>query len=96
MCSSDLTGTRSATADHLRDAIPRIRAVSDLPIAIGFGVRTPAQAGEASRIADAAVVASALIDTLAGRLDADGKAAPGAVEAVLDQVRALAAGVRGT
>jgi tryptophan synthase alpha chain len=91
-----ITGTRSATADHLRDAIPRIRAVSDLPIAIGFGVRTPAQAGEASRIADAAVVASALIDTLAGRLDADGKAAPGAVEAVLDQVRALAAGVRGT
>ena len=41
-------------------------------------------------------MASALIDTLAGRLDADGKAAPGAVEAVLDQVRALAAGVRGT
>jgi len=41
------------------------------------------------------VVASALIDTLAAHLDADGKALPGAVEVVLDQVRRLAAAVRG-
>ncbi|HEY4173490.1 MAG TPA: tryptophan synthase subunit alpha, partial [Rhodopila sp.] len=65
-----------------------------LPIAIGFGVRSPEQAGAASRIADAAVVASALIDTLSANLDGDGKALPGAVEKVLDQVRALAAAVR--
>jgi len=89
-----ITGTRSATVAHLEAAIPRIRRVTDLPIAIGFGVRTPEQAGVASRIADAAVVASALIETLSGRLDADGKALPGAVEAVLDQVRGLAAAVR--
>ena len=49
----------------------------------------------ASRVADAAVVASALIDTLSANLDADGKALPGAVEKVLDQVRGLAAAVRG-
>jgi len=58
-------------------------------------VRTPAQAAEASRIADAAVVASALIDTLAAHLDEQGHAKPDAVSTVLDQVRALAAGVRG-
>ena len=74
--------------------IPRLRKATDLPIAIGFGVRTPEQAGTASRIADAAVVASALIDTLSAHLDADGKAAPGAVDKVLDQVRELAAAVR--
>ena len=90
-----ITGTRAATSEQLAAAIPRIRAVTDLPIAIGFGVRSPAQAAEASRVADAAVVASALIDTLAGNLDAAGKAKPGAVGLVLDQVRALAAGVRG-
>jgi tryptophan synthase alpha chain len=90
-----ITGTRSATSDHLATAIPRIRRATDLPIAIGFGVRTPAQAAEASRIADAAVVASALIDTLSAHLDGNGHATPGSVEVVLDQVRALAAGVRG-
>jgi tryptophan synthase alpha chain len=90
-----ITGTRSAAAADLGTAIPRVRRFTDLPIAIGFGVRTPAQAAEAVRIADAAVVASALIDTLAHDLDAAGHARPGAVARVLDQVQALAAGVRG-
>ena len=89
-----ITGTSSATAAHLEAAIPRIRRVTDLPIAIGFGVRSAEQAGTASRVADAAVVASALIDTLSANLDRDGKALPGAVGAVLDQVRGLAAAVR--
>jgi tryptophan synthase alpha chain len=89
-----ITGTRSATAEDLAAAMPRLRRATSLPIAIGFGVRSPEQAGVASRLADAAVVASALIDTLSTHLDAEGRAMPGAVEAVLDQVRALAAAVR--
>jgi len=89
-----ITGTRAASTEDLEQAIPRIRKVTNLPIAIGFGVRSPQQAGEAARIADAAVVASALIDTLAANLDAAGRAKPGAVRKVLDQVRALADGVR--
>ena len=64
-----ITGTRSATAEHLAAAIPRVRKATDLPVAVGFGVRTPAQAAEVVRVADAAVVASALIDTLAAHLD---------------------------
>jgi tryptophan synthase alpha chain len=89
-----ITGTRSATVEHLEAEIPRLRKATNLPIAIGFGVRSAEQAGAASRIADAAVVASALIDTLSASLDADGKALPGAVAKVLDQVRGLAAAVR--
>lgn len=89
-----ITGTRSATAESLAAALPRIRAVTGLPVAIGFGIRTPAQAAEAVRVADAAVVASALIDTLAASLDADGRAAPDTAERVLAQIRALAEGVR--
>ncbi len=89
-----ITGTRSATSDHLAEAIPRIRAATDLPIAVGFGVRTPQQAATASRVADAAVVASALIDTLASHLDERGRAKPDAVQSVLGQVRTLAQGVR--
>ena len=89
-----ITGTSSATAEHLAAAIPRVRKATDLPIAIGFGVRTPAQAAEVVRVADAAVVASALIDTLAAHLDDSGRATPDAVRVVLDQVRDLADAVR--
>jgi tryptophan synthase alpha chain len=89
-----ITGTRTATADELARAIPRIRAVTDLPIAIGFGVRTPAQAAEAVRAADGAVVASALIDTLAGSL-VDGKPGPHSAAMFLAQIRSLADAVRG-
>jgi tryptophan synthase alpha chain len=90
-----ITGTRTASAEDLADAIPKVRQATDLPIAIGFGVRTPAQAAAAVRAADAAVVASALIETLASTLDAEGRARPETVGRVLDQVRALAEGVRG-
>jgi len=90
-----ITGTRTASADELAAAIPRLRAATDLPIAIGFGVRSPAQAEAAVRAADAAVVASSLIDLLAATLDAQGNATPQTVPAVLDAVRALADGVRG-
>lgn len=89
-----ITGTRSATGAELAEAIPRIRRHTALPIAIGFGVRTPEQAAEAARIADGAVVASALIETLARHLDEQGRAKPEAVRAVLDQVRGLAEAVR--
>jgi tryptophan synthase alpha chain len=89
-----ITGTRTATADHLAYAIPRIRKATNLPIAVGFGVRSPEQAATVAREADAAVVASALIDTLAGTLDEQGHARPDTVRRVLDQVRALGAAVR--
>jgi len=90
-----VTGTRSATREALEAAIPRLRRHTDLPIAIGFGVRTPQQAAEAAGIADGAVVASALLDTLSKSLDERGRARPETVRRVLDQVRELAEAVRG-
>ncbi len=64
-------------------------------MAVGFGIKTPAQAAEVARIADAAVVGSALVQRIADGLDAGGKAKPGLVDSVLDDVKALSAGVRG-
>jgi len=78
-----ITGTRTASAEDLARDIPRIRRVTDLPIAVGFGVRTPEQAGIVAAHADAAIVASALIETLVAR----------DVAAVLADVAALARGV---
>ena len=89
-----ITGTRSASGDELAAALPRIRRVTKLPVAIGFGVRTPAQAAEAVRVADGAVVASALIDTMSATLDASGHATETTVPAVLAGVKALADAVR--
>jgi tryptophan synthase alpha chain len=65
-----------------------------LPVAVGFGIRTPEQAAAVARVADAAVVGSALVQRLALNLDPGGRARPGLVEAVLADVRALATGVR--
>lgn len=90
-----ITGTSSPTKASLAAALPRLRRVTDLPVAIGFGVRTPEQAADAVRVADAAVVGSALMDTLAASLDQHGRAATDTAERVLAQVRGLAAGVRG-
>jgi tryptophan synthase alpha chain len=89
-----ITGTRSANADDLVRAIPRVRAHTDLPIAIGFGVRTPEQAAQAGQVADGAVVASALIETLVASLGEDGSAGADTVGRVLDHVRQLAKAMR--
>ena len=89
-----ITGTRSADAANVAAAITRLRRFTRLPIAVGFGIRTPQQAAEAARAADAAVVGTALVQRLALNLNPDNTAKPGLVDAVLADVRALAQGVR--
>ena len=89
-----ITGTRSADAASVHAAVARLRRFTELPIAVGFGIRTPAQAAEVAKAADAAAVGTALVDRLAFNLDPDGKPKPGLVEAVLADIRSLAAGIR--
>jgi tryptophan synthase alpha chain len=89
-----ITGTRSADSSEVATAVARLRRFTDLPIAVGFGIRTPEQAVAVARAADAAVVGTALVQRLALNLDPDGRAKPGLVNTVLADVRALAAGVR--
>ncbi len=90
-----ITGTSSADAASVRAAVARLRRFTQLPIAVGFGIKTPAQAARVALAADAAAVGSAVVDRLALNLDAAGNAKPGLVDAVLADIRALAAGVRG-
>jgi tryptophan synthase alpha chain len=90
-----ITGTRSAAAADVRAAVGRLRRFTQLPIAVGFGVKNPAQAAEVAKVADAAVVGTAVVDRLALNLDPAGNARTGLVEAVLADIRALATGVRG-
>jgi tryptophan synthase alpha chain len=89
-----ITGTRAADAAAVRPAVARLRKFTNLPIAVGFGIKNPEQAAEIARAADASVVASVVVDRLAQNLDPDGKPKPGLVDAVLGDFAALAQSVR--
>ena len=85
-----ITGVGAAGARSVASAVKRLRSHTNLPIAVGFGIRTPEQAGEIAKDADAAVVGSALVDQITKGI-AGGK---DPIEAVLSLTRDLANGVR--
>ena len=89
-----ITGTRSADSADVAAAVARLHQFTELPIAVGFGIRTAEQAAQVARAADAAVVGTALVQRVALNLDPEGRAQPGLVDAVLADVRALAKGAR--
>jgi len=59
-----ITGTRSAALSEVKNALSRIRAQTELPVAVGFGLKTQEQIREIASIADAAVVGSALVNVI--------------------------------
>ena len=89
-----ITGAAAPDAQRVGDAVARIKRVTSLPVAVGFGVRTAQAAAEIARGADGVVVGSALIDALKQSLDGNGKATARTVAAVTGLVADLAAGVR--
>jgi tryptophan synthase alpha chain len=60
-----ITGDKSIETSTLEGAVQAVRAATDLPVAVGFGIKTPAMAAEVGRIADGVVVGSALVDEIA-------------------------------
>lgn len=89
-----ITGAASASSAAIDEAITRLRRHTDLPLAVGFGISTPEQAAAVARVADAAVVGSAIVRQVEKNLDADGRPTAGLVDNVLGFVQALAQGVR--
>ena len=85
-----ITGAGSADNQAIEAAVERLRRHTTLPIAVGFGIKTPEQAAEVARHADAAVVGSAIVERVSAALDNGGDP----VDSVHDLVRDLAAGVR--
>ena len=85
-----VTGVKEADADAVAPAVKRVRAASGLPVAVGFGIRTPERAASIARVADAAVVGSALVDEVAEAV----KMNEDVTERVLSKVRSLAKAVR--
>jgi tryptophan synthase alpha chain len=89
-----ITGTRSAANADVSAAVARLKRHTDLPVAVGFGINTAEQAEAIAKVADAAVVGSALVNRIGAQVGADGTASPQAVTDTLALVRELAAGVR--
>jgi tryptophan synthase alpha chain len=90
-----VTGVKEANADSVAPAVKRVKAASGLPVAVGFGIRTPEKAAEVALVADGVVVGSALVDELAAGLDEiSGAANENVTERVLSKAAALAKAVR--
>lgn len=90
-----ITGAAAANATAVQSAVDRLRRHTDLPVAVGFGIRTPEAAAAIARIADAVVVGSAIVEEIRHSLHADGRPTAATVESPLALVRRLAEGVRG-
>jgi tryptophan synthase alpha chain len=60
-----ITGMQQAAQASIEDAVARLKAATDIPVAVGFGVRTPEQAAAIAKVADGVVVGSAIVEIIA-------------------------------
>jgi len=90
-----ITGAAAADSTAVGEAVARIKRHTNLPVCVGFGIRTPQAALAIAEHADGAVVGTALVDALRGSLDAEGRATARTVTAVAELAASLAQGVKG-
>lgn len=91
-----ITGMATPDFGAVAAAVKRIKAKTPLPVAVGFGVKTPEHAAAIARGADGVVVGSAIVDAIRTSLDAEGKATAATAPAVAGLVAGLAGAVRAT
>ncbi|MEQ1755373.1 MAG: tryptophan synthase subunit alpha [Micropepsaceae bacterium] len=84
-----VTGTKDIDTGRVAEEVKRIKAVTTLPVAVGFGIKSERDAAAVANLADAAVVGSAIVAEIGRFTRPDGKVVAGAAEAVLDLVRRL-------
>ncbi len=89
-----ITGSATPDFSKVATAVARIKAHTHLPVAVGFGVKTAADASAIAKGADGVVVGSALVEAVRKSLDADGKSTAKTIGAVTTLVSEIAAGVR--
>jgi len=89
-----VTGTKDFNLDDVEREVGRIKRQTELPVGVGFGIKTREQAASIARFADAAVVGSAIVARIGDHLTPAGKGAPDCARHVLEFVADLSAGVR--
>ncbi|AEV34853.1 tryptophan synthase subunit alpha [Pseudovibrio sp. FO-BEG1] len=88
-----VTGSAAADTTAVAQAVTRIKSHTDLPVAVGFGIKTAEQAEEIGKHADGVVVGSILVEAIRKSLDENGKATNQTQAAVTDLVSSLRVGV---
>jgi len=88
-----ITGAAIKSRAALGEAVKRIKSHTELPVAVGFGIKTADDAAVVGRDADGVIVGTAVCNAIAGSL-VDGKSTPSTVAAVTTLVSRLASGVR--
>jgi tryptophan synthase alpha chain len=89
-----ITGTKTPDLAEVKGHVGRIKAHTDLPMAVGFGVKTEAQVSALASVAEGVVVGSALVASISQSLDDKGKATRATKQQVLGLVERLAAALR--
>ncbi|MEM7620707.1 MAG: tryptophan synthase subunit alpha [Pseudomonadota bacterium] len=89
-----ITGTKAPDLKAVKNHVIAIKSHTNLPIAVGFGVKTAEQVREFAQVAEAVVVGSAIVTKLNQSLDSQNKATKQTIPAVTDFVRTLSMGVR--
>ena len=89
-----ITGSASPERNVVEEAVARVKRHTDLPVAVGFGIRTAERAEAIASVADGAVVGSALVDVIAESLDSNGRTSPETVTETLKKAQELADGVK--
>ncbi|MGB3898882.1 MAG: tryptophan synthase subunit alpha [Mesorhizobium sp.] len=89
-----ITGSALADTDRVADAVKRIKGHTDLPVCVGFGVKTAEQARVIGASADGVVVGTAIVNAVANVLGPKGERTADPAEAVATLVSGLAQGVR--
>ena len=89
-----ITGAAAPVVNDVHQAVKRIKGETSLPVVVGFGVRTGAQATEIAKGADGVVVGSALVSALEKSLGSKGEASASTVKDILETVRGLSAALR--
>ena len=89
-----ITGSALADTTKVSEAVNRIKTHTELPVCVGFGVKTAAQAKAIGASADGVVVGTAIVNAVANVLGPDGKTTADPADAVATLVRGLAQGIR--
>ena len=89
-----ITGTRAPDVEEVHGQVARIKGQTELPVAVGFGVKTPDQVRAIAAGADGVVVGSALVTAIADSLTRAGAPGETTVDGVIGLVEGLAGGVR--
>jgi tryptophan synthase alpha chain len=89
-----ITGAAMSDPTLVSSAVERIKSHTDLPVCVGFGVKTAEQAKVIGAAADGVVIGTAIVNQIAATLTKDGKATADTVQAVATLVRGLSTGTR--